>query len=473
MVHPSQHIDSDPARDEMQAIVTQAFGQSATEVPTPVQLTCLHGAVPSSLRGVLLRNGPGRQERGGVQYGHPFDGDGFLQRLAFSDAGVDYTARFVQTQEFVAEESADRILYRGFGTNKPGGFLYNVLRLHFKNAANTSVVQHAGHTWWEGGLPHRIDPITLETLERDDLGGALRNTGIDGLVAPELPFSAHPSIDPNTGELWNFGTAFGRTNRLLVYRMDPSGTVHTRTIKLTDLPFVHDMALTPRFAVFLLPATRFDIPRALLGLKTPVASLSLQSAPGTLLLVPRNGDDVIRVPVSPGFVFHWGAAWEEGDTVVLDGVKYPGFPKLDQLDSLVKHGSDSLLARPVRFTVSLSEATAVEEELAPLALELPTTKGSGRDRVLYGTSAPLERGTPFLSGLTRMHGDDVLTRELYPDVPGEPLVCGDWLVVQVWRAQTQTSEVWVVDSGSLETVARLALPNPVPPALHGTWLPSR
>lgn len=68
-------------------------------------------------------------------------------------------------------------MFRNFGTNIPGGFHKNLLRMRFKNAANTSVVMHAGrlHALWEGGLPHRIDPTSLDTLARDDLGGALRN----------------------------------------------------------------------------------------------------------------------------------------------------------------------------------------------------------------------------------------------------------------------------------------------------------
>ena len=62
--------------------------------------------------------------------------------------------------------TSGRMLYRGFGTNLPGGFFANALRMRFKNAANTSVVWHGGKllALWEGGLPHRLDPTTLDTL---------------------------------------------------------------------------------------------------------------------------------------------------------------------------------------------------------------------------------------------------------------------------------------------------------------------
>jgi len=470
-----------PARSpSWQEVIAEAFATLATEVAEPVALSVLEGEVPDDLRGVLLRNGPGRQERGGVRYGHPFDGDGFVQRVAFADGEVSYRARFVRTEAFVAEEAADRILYRGFGTQKPGGLLPNLLRMRFKNAANTSVVHHGGHTLalWEGGLPHAFDPVTLETIGPHDYDGVLRNEGVQAWLAPHRPFSAHPTICPRTGAMFNFGTAYGPTPQLLIHEVDETGRCRTRAHALDALPFVHDMVLTERFVVLMLPAVSFDVAAALLGLKSPVASLDLRDAPGELWLVPRGGGDPVRLPVSPGFVFHWACAWETRsrdprgpDQVVMDGVKYDTFPQLDDVDTVLE-GGDPLVAHLVRWTVDLRRGEVTERRLHDLPMELPTCMGEGPERVLFGTGAPAGRVQPFLSALVRHGPEGVTHRELAPDLPGEPLVCGRWLVTQVWRAQTASSELWVVDPDTLRTVARLALPAPVPPALHGTWLPA-
>ena len=466
----------DPA---WQQVVSSAYGTLAKEVDTPIPIPLLEGRLPADLRGVLFRNGPGRQERGGVRYGHPFDGDGYVQRMVFGEEGVQWSGRFVRTAEWAAEEAADRILYRGFGTQKPGGVWANLLRMRFKNAANTSIVQHGGKTLalWEGGLPHEVDPSTLETLGPHDFDGVLRNRGIEGLVAPVRPFSAHPSVCPETGDLYNFGTAYGIKNRLLIYRVDPEGVCHTREIELEALPFVHDMALTRRFVVLMTPAVCFDIASALLGVKSPVQSLSLESAPGTLWLIPRDGGEPIHLPVSPGFVFHWGAAWEgrdhglDGDPIVLEGVKYDAFPRLDAMGDVMAQG-ESLLAYMVRWTVDLDTGTVKEERVHDLPVELPTSIGEGPERVVFATGAPPTRRQPYLSALVRHGPEGVSMRDLTPDLPGEPMVCGDWLVVQVWMARTSSTEVWVVDPNTLETVARLGVPVPVPPALHGAWLPA-
>lgn len=457
-------------------VLAGSFGTLATEVPHEVTLALVEGTLPPDLTGVLLRNGPGRAQRGGVAYGHPFDGDGFLQRFCFDGQSVRYRARFVRTREFTAEEASGRLLYRGFGTNRPGGLWKNLFRMRFKNAANTSVVHHAGHTLalWEGGIPHRIDPETLETLGRFTYGSALRAKGlIDRVLAPERPFSAHPRLDPDTGELWNFGTAYGLRHKLLIYRVDANGQLHTRAFPMKQLPFVHDMALTRRFAIVVLPAARFDVPATLLGLKSPVASLQLEDAPGEAWLVPREGGEPVRIAVPPGFVFHWAHAYEHGGDVVLEGVKYDGFPALDGLDGIFdRPEAPELLARPVRLTLDLKEGTASETPLAGHAMELPSALGRGANRVLVGVGAPPERRHPFLSCVVRLdENDQVTTRDFFPHLPGEPVVAGSYLLVPVYCHEAP-AQLHVLSADDLSTVACLALPHPVPSPLHGLWLPA-
>lgn len=472
-MHPQQ--EPSPTLAQMRAVLTGSFATLATEVPEPVRLPVVEGALPPSLRGVHLRNGPGRSQRGGVAYGHPFDGDGFLQRVAFRDGEAHYRARFVQTREFAEEERAGRMLHRGFGTNRPGGFLANALRMRFKNAANTALVQHAGRTLalWEGGLPHAIDPVTLETQGRFTFGGALLARGpVDRVIAPERPFSAHPRYDAETGELWNFGTAYGVRHKLLVYRVDAAGALHTRALPMATLPFVHDMALTRRFAIFVLPATRFDVPATLLGLKTPVASLQMDDAPGEACLVPRDGGDPVRIAVPPGFVFHWANAYEDGDRVVVEGVKYDGFPALDTLDGIFDQpAAPELLARPVRITLNLATRTATEVPLSDWSLELPSALGSGPQRALVGVGAPPERRHPFLSCVVRLGPDGgVRAHDFAPHLPGEPVAAGPFLLVPVYRHDAPARLV-VLDAETLSTVASLELPHAVPSPLHGLWLP--
>jgi all-trans-8'-apo-beta-carotenal 15,15'-oxygenase len=113
---------------DLAAAMRRAYGAIPDEVDD-VELELLEGALPPELDGVLYRNGPGRLERGGQRYGHPFDGDGMVSKLVVDGprGRVWYRNRFVRTREYVDEEQAGRLRHRGFGTNLPGGLLRNML----------------------------------------------------------------------------------------------------------------------------------------------------------------------------------------------------------------------------------------------------------------------------------------------------------------------------------------------------------
>ena len=73
--------------------------------------------------------------------GQDLDGDGMLNAVTFDNCSVHYKNRDVRTPKYVDETAAGKILYRGVGTQRPGGFLNNMFRFP-GNAANTSVVYH-------------------------------------------------------------------------------------------------------------------------------------------------------------------------------------------------------------------------------------------------------------------------------------------------------------------------------------------
>jgi hypothetical protein len=94
---------------------------------------------------------------------HPFDGDGMITALRFAGGSAELRNRFVRTEGWLAEEQADRVLYRGvFGTQKPGGPLANAFDLRLKNIANTHVVRLGDQllALWEAAfLPIATDAV--------------------------------------------------------------------------------------------------------------------------------------------------------------------------------------------------------------------------------------------------------------------------------------------------------------------------
>jgi len=461
---------------------------------TGAPLRLLEGTVPRGLRGILYRNGPGKMEAFGEPYQHPFDGDGMVTRFSFDESGVHYTNRFVQTRELRAEAAAGRMLYRNFGTNLPGGLRRNFLRFKFKNAANTSVILHGGRllALWEGGLPHALDPETLETHGPYDYDGRLRNPAsrLERALAPYLPFSAHAKRDLDTGELVNFGTIFGRKNRLALYRVDARGVMEApRFVPLDELSFVHDFVLTRRYAVFFLPAVAFDIFRALVGLKTPVASLRAgDGKKAVILLVPRDGGAPRRFEVSAGFVFHFVNGFDdESGRVILDAMRLPALPHADQVRSFLA-GENTVLpqAYPTRFVVDAARGTVTEDRLFDFPAELPTIdpRNVGRPYRTFWSLASntnTDEASAFLTRVVRveMPSGTSRSRDFAPDLPGEPLFVPKpgapseqgWVLVLVYRAASHRSELVVLEADTLDVVCRLELPHHVPPGFHGTWVP--
>lgn len=458
-----------------------------------VELRVAEGALPGDLRGVLYRNGPGKMEAFGTRYEHPFDGDGMVTRFAFDGVSVRYRNRYVRTDEYLAEERAGRMLYRSFGTNLPGGLRRNMLRLRFKNAANTSVVLHAGKllALWEGGLPHWLDPETLETRGRYDYDGKLRNrTSLLGrLLAPELPFSAHPKRDLATGELVNFGTLMGKDNQLVSYRIRPDGTMaEPKLTPLDALAFVHDFVLTEHFAVYFLSSVSFRVAATLFGLATPAGSLAgTEHGRPRLLLVPRDGRPSITLPVKPGFLFHFANGFEDGaGRIVLDGMRMDGLPSVAALQALLD-GEDAAIAPtvPTRYVVDPARRTVTETRLGESYADLPTIdpRHVGRPyRHFWSIAGRPNQPDPFYQRILHFdHEAGETVRDLAPDLPGEPLFVpaspdapeGEgWVLSLVYRVDAHRSDLYVLRASDLATLCRLELPHHVPFGFHGTWSPA-
>ena len=152
------------------------------------------GEIPAALNGMFVRTGPNPQFAPLGAY-HPFDGDGMLHAVYIEDGVARYRNRWIESKGLLAERARGRACYGGMNNfqlppddvMEEGGLL--------KNTANTATVRHAGRYFslMEAGLPTEFD-TDLRTLGEWDFGGRL-----DG------PFTAHPKVDPVSGEMIFFG----------------------------------------------------------------------------------------------------------------------------------------------------------------------------------------------------------------------------------------------------------------------------
>ena len=450
--------------------------ETPEEVNTPV--ADVEGRVPDGLAGTLYRVGPAKLDLAH----HLFDGDGMVSAVRFQPGGeVHCATRFVRTRKYLAEQGASQPAARGFGTLRSGGPLRNMLQLSTgpSNAANTSLMFTAGRllALWEAGHPWQLDPSTLETIGEMDFDGALET---------RTPFSAHPHWDPATGEIFNFGMVYGRQNALATFRIDRSGRLHKISQVPVPAPVMnHDFIVTDRWLVFCLNPLRLRLFRFLTGQAGFGDALEYREKDATtIVLVPRDGGPAVHIEAPAWFQFHFAAAFDDGDDVVIDLSRYDSY---DEIGPYLKDFRAGAIGKPPtlwRYRVSAKARRAEGHQLSAVGLEFPQVDGrraTGGYGTVYGV---LLDGTLGLGGqVGRLEvatgatdawdpGAGWLVSEpVFVPRPGTDAEGDGWLVALAYDPARRASDAVVLDARDLAAgpVFTAHLPVNTGVTFHGAW----
>ena len=443
----------------------------------------VQGRLPEGLQGTLYRNGPNPQFP--VANAHLFQGDGMLHAFTLQEGRASYRNRWVRTNAWLAEHAAGRSLYNAMG--RPARSEDPALPAVDNGVANTQLVGDAGRLFAleEAHLPVEIDGATLCTLGTQDFGGRLQGT-----------FTAHPKVDPATGELLFFG--YGArgyfTPGMSFGTIDAAGQV-TRFDHF-EAPYasmVHDFAITGSHMVFpVLPLTG-SMDRAKSGRPPWAWEPQLGSRVGIL---PRNAPagDIRWFEGEACYVFHFTNAWEERDARghrllkadVLQFGEPPLFPFADGRPTDPKRA----VARMVRWTFVLhgTSNTFVQEPLDDLVGEFPRIDDRFAGRAYRHSWYACKRegdASPGYEGIAH-HDTQKGRRAIYHVPPGdrlsEPVFVprandapeGEgWVLAVATRTQEGRSDLLVLDAQDMGAgpVATVQLSHRVPSGFHGSWIP--
>ena len=456
------------------------------------EITDIEGEIPTELSGTLFRNGPGLLDIGDSPIHHPFDGDGMISAFSFQNGKVYYRNRFVQTEAYLKEKEAGKILYRGvFGTQKPGGWFNNIFDFKLKNIANTGVIYWGGKllALWEAAEPHRLDPTTLETLGIDYL---------DGVLEPGEAFAAHPWIDPSCQFddgapcLVNFRVDPGLSSKITLFEFAPDGKLLRRhSHSFAGFSFIHDFAITPKYAIFFQNPVNFNPLPFLFGMRGAGECVQFQpDKPTNIILIPRDPSDrsCKTFSVESGFVFHHANAFERDNEICIDSITYQSLPQV-QPDTDYKQVDFERLdpGQLWRFTLNLENGTVERQMLESRCCEFPTHNPArvGREyRYLYIGAIPEDTGKNApLQAILKL---DLKTRErqvhsfaptgyvsepIFVPKPNGKTEDAGWVLTLVYDGQKHRSSLAILDGEdtSGEAVALLHLKHHVPYGLHGSW----
>ena len=445
----------------------------------------LLGRVPEGLAGTLYRNGPAVPEGYNRVPQHRFDGDGFVHAFEFNLNKVTHRGKFVRTRKFADEQEFGDLFKPGFGSLWPES--QAISNLDEINASNTNIVAHANRlmTLWEAGSAWEIDPQTLDALGPVKLQHDIEH----------LPFSAHPKLDSD-GTLWNFGQ-IPWSGQMAIYHLDDREKLgNFRLLDLQHSGMIHDFAITERHLILVLPPLVWTKDKVAVGRTFLDGYEWRANQPADVFVIDKNSLEITRRhTLPPNFHFHTAAANDRDD----GGIDL----------TLCQYEDAGILWSLMDTWYSASTARVEQTALPKLrTATLPATSGDGQIENLLTQSIEFPRavndhrktrnqicwcvGVDEGTGLLqRIHAINLSSCELQshgygrdtyvdehifvPKPPAEAQSLDDgWLLGTHYNFTQNKSTLSVFNALHLSRgpIMTAALPHPMPPGLHGNFVPA-
>ena len=454
---------------------TTTLGAAPSEHPNPymrgnfapvqAEFTLLNlrvrGTLPGALHGTLLRNGPNPVGEVGAKH-HWFAGDAMLHAITIEGGRArSYRNRYVRTtrvEQALGLQAAPTSPHQPF--------------IQASGAVN--VIEHAGHVLALGevGLPYELTRA-LETVRQYDFGGELRSN-----------MTAHPKIDPVTGELFFFGYDFGEVP--LRYHIANAQGELIRTLPLhTKQPvMMHDFAITATRAVFMDLPVVFDLDMVARGFNIPFRWDESYGACVGVMRRDGDGTDLRFIEIPACYVFHVYNAYDDGRRIVMDVIEHE---RTFENDGMLQD-AQSAPPRCVRWNIDPDAGTlqrSVVSDHAPgHGEEFPRIDPrlvGRKHRYGYAVETSSDSSVAFAGLLKR----DFQTGTLQTHHVGDRRAASEgvfvavgpgedegYVLAPVYDAETNTSEVLVIDAQRFDAppVAVIELGVRIPFGFHGDFV---
>lgn len=434
------------------------------------------GEIPSELNGIFFRNGPNPQYVFSENY-HFFEGDSMIHAMRFQNGQVSYDNRWIRTEKFKLERNARKSLFAGFRDFGKSDPKVKDMRA---DTVNTNILWHGNKllALQESTLPFEISHMDLSTIGSHDFGGKLKNS-----------MTAHPKIDPATGELifYNYINPI-ETEHIYYYVADKNGQIiKCEKIAVPYLGLLHDFAITKDFVI--LPF--FPLVCSYERLFNGGDFYQWEPERGAYFgIMPRNGasENVIwiHIPDASCLAFHTVASYQDDDYIILDTMLADNIPS--KADGF-KADADVFPAYLTRWIFDLpNEKLLSKVQLSNIAGEFPKI-----DERFMG----YKYNHAYFAGTLHSHWygfsfDTIIHYDLANNetqihdfginsMPAEPIFVprkadakeGDgFLLTYVYRTQDNRSDLVIFDASHIdkEPLATIHLPHRVPFGFHGSWV---
>jgi carotenoid cleavage dioxygenase-like enzyme len=459
------------------------------------------GKIPADLQGVYLRNGANTQFDVTHVKIHAFVGAGMLHQIQIRNGAATYSNTYIRTPRFLAEEAQGREIYSGITDVTGGGkiSLEKLARIEKKkemglvpnlgnleaSPGSTSVQYHAGRIFClqETGYAFVLHPRVVRGRLFLDGTGHLETW--DG--AWQAAFSAHPRIDPSSGDFYSLTT--DRIGHLFYGRVSNDSVAHFHQIYQhpADEPrmaWQHDYFLTENYLVFPDISFRFSM-----------KALTTQNNSGYWFdenyklrwgVIPRHfkaGDEIRWFNTdNAGVIWHVVNGWEERDAdgkpqLVLYAPMFHDYPA-----DVAIHTPKEPPAKLNKWILDLESNKTIEDRvLLEHGYERPSLNLDyvGK-KSRYGYLIDEEKGGYMGKGVLKY--DLIAEKEVkYFDygeffggealfVPKQDAVEEDDGYLLELLMSDSKAEMLILDAKTMDEIARLHLPQRVPFGVHACWI---
>ncbi|EEF44631.1 9-cis-epoxycarotenoid dioxygenase, putative [Ricinus communis] len=312
-------------------------------------------------------------------------------------------------------------------------------------------------------------------------------------------FTAHPKVDPFTGEMFTFG--YGHEKPYITYRVvSKDGIMHDPVpITISEPIMMHDFAITENYAIFLdLPM--YFRPKEMVKEKKLIYTFDATKKArfGVLPRYAKDDREMRWFELPNCFIFHNANAWEEEDEVVLITCRLEN-PDLNMVSGTVKGKLENFKNELYEMRFNMKTGMALQKKLSVSAVDFPRVNESytGRkQRFVYGT---ILDSIAKVTGVIKfdLHAEPQLDKkklevggnvkgifDLGPGrfgseavfVPREPGTSSEeddgYLILFVYDENTGKSSVNVIDAKTMsaDPVAVIELPHRVPYGFHAFFV---
>ncbi|KAJ4954931.1 hypothetical protein NE237_011714 [Protea cynaroides] len=486
-----------PIRPSVDPRLVLADNFSPVDELPPTDCPIIEGHLPSCLDGAYIRNGPNPQYLPRGPY-HLFDGDGMLHSIRISGGRATLCSRYVKTYKYTVERNAGSPVFpnvfsgfNGLTATVARGALSaaRILAGEFNPAngiglANTSLAFFGDRLFalGESDAPYalRLTPDgDIQTIGRHDFDGKLF-----------MSMTAHPKIDPDTGETFAF--RYGPVPPFLTFfrfNSDGSKQPDVPIFSMTRPAFLHDFAITKKYAIFAEIQIGMNPMEMMFGNGSPIGADPEKVS--RIGIIPRYAKDETEIKwfEVPGFnIIHAINAWDEEDDVIemiapnIISVEHT-LERTDLVHASVEKVRIDLKtgivtrfpvsARNIDFGVINPGYVGRKNRYSYLGIGDPMPKISGVVKLDVSGSEHKERTVAC-----RMFGEGCFGGEPFfvaKNTGGDMAATAEddgYVVTYVHDEKTGESRFLVMDakSPSLEIVAAVKLPRRVPYGFHGLFV---